>query len=232
MRIETERRMKKLDYEDLQERVYREIKEMMLRGELRANEKLGQEALARRLGVSRTPLLRAFSKLEKDMFVVSIPRRGVFVKQFSLEELVNIYDIRLRLEPLGAYEAAQSSNPEAAARLEELSRAFSEAVSRNDVASIKSADYALHMEIMRQSRNILLVDILSTFNIILISNMKGLQKPAAKSESEHKLLVQAICSGASEDAESVMYDHILESRNVLRHALEESAGSDRNEVSA
>ncbi len=210
--------VKKLDYEDLQERTYRAIKELMLKGELRANEKLRQEALAKRLGVSRTPLLRAFSKLEKDLFVVSVPRRGVYVRQFTTEELINIYDIRLRLEPLGALQAAERSTPEAMRQLEERARAFAEAIAANDVENIRAVDYELHMEVMRQSGNALLVDILSSFNIILISNIKGLQKAPEKSLAEHALLLQAIGRRDAAEAERIMYDHILEARENLRRA--------------
>lgn len=214
--MRVDKTMKKLEYEDLQERTYRALKEMMLKGELRANEKLKQEELARRLGVSRTPLLRAFSKLEKDMFVVSIPRRGIFVRQFSAAELLNIFDIRLRLEPLGALQAAERSSSKNLENLETRYRTFSEAVDRNDIKTIKTADYDFHMEIMRQSGNELLVDILSTFNIILISNIEGLHKPAEKSRTEHAQLLEAIRGRATDEAEKVMYEHILEARNSLR----------------
>ncbi|HKJ84610.1 MAG TPA: GntR family transcriptional regulator, partial [Spirochaetia bacterium] len=74
----------RVDYEDLSGQVYRMLKHMILVGELKTGEKLRQDDLAERLGVSRTPLLSAFSKLEKEMLVELIPRRGAFVKQYDL----------------------------------------------------------------------------------------------------------------------------------------------------
>ncbi len=212
--------MQKLQYEDLQQKVYREIKEMMLKGELRANQKLAQETLAQQLGVSRTPILAAFSKLEKDMLVVNIPRRGVFVRQFGLAELIDIYDIRVRLEPLGALQAAAHTCPGNARELENRARSFALAVDASDIVQIKEADYSLHMEIMRQSESTFLYDMMSTFNILLIANLKGLQKDPRKSSSEHQAIVEAINAGNGSKAEQLMYEHILESRNVLQAALE------------
>ncbi|TVR06400.1 MAG: GntR family transcriptional regulator, partial [Spirochaetaceae bacterium] len=94
--------MYKVEYEDLAQRVYKLLKQMILQGELCSGQRLPQDELAERLGVSRTPLLSAFSKLEREMLVETVPRRGSFVRAYSSEELLNIYDIRLRLEPLGA----------------------------------------------------------------------------------------------------------------------------------
>jgi len=211
--------MHKLEYEDLQQKVYKAIKNMMLKGELKVNQKLAQENLARRLGVSRTPILAAFSKLEKDMLVVNLPRRGVFVRQFTIGELVDIYDIRVRLEPLGALQAASHTSEENARRLWELSKRFAAAVEASEVETIKEADYSLHMEIMRQSESAFLYEMISTFNILLIANLKGLQKNPGKSDAEHRSIIDAIVAGNSTKAEELMYEHILESRNVLRRAL-------------
>ncbi|HUX20512.1 MAG TPA: GntR family transcriptional regulator [Spirochaetia bacterium] len=213
--------MKKFEYEDLQQKVYKAIKEMMLTGELKANEKLAQETLARRLGVSRTPILAAFSKLEKDMLVVNLPRRGVFVRQFSTSELVDIYDIRVRLESLGALQAANHVNEENIARLRALAARFAECIDGDRIESIKEADYSLHMEIMRQGESAFLFEMISTFNIVLIANHKGLQKDPRKSDAEHRRIIDAIAVGDGERAEQAMYEHILESRNVLFQTLRE-----------
>jgi len=60
--------MSALQYEDLHQQVYRILKQMILTGELAPGTKLRQEKFAEKLGVSRTPLMKAFSKLEKRCF--------------------------------------------------------------------------------------------------------------------------------------------------------------------
>jgi DNA-binding GntR family transcriptional regulator len=211
--------MKKFEYQVLAQQVYQALRGMILTGELKPNEKLAQEELARKLGVSRTPILSAFSRLERDMLVVSIPRRGVFVKQFALHELLDIYDIRLRLEPLGARHAAERANEDQKERLAELVEAFGEAVKRGDVRRIKDADHSFHTEVMRLSGNQVLYEMIATFNILLIANVKGLQKDPHKSSAEHQMLLAAIRGNDPDEAEHIMYEHISESRNAIRNEI-------------
>ena len=124
--------MYKVDYEDLSQQVYKTLKEMILTGRLSSGEKLRQDSLAEELGVSRTPLLSAFSKLEREMLVEIVPRRGAFVKKYSYEELIHVYDIRVRLEPLGAAEAAVHGSRSAIADLREHCHLF-RTVAEDDV---------------------------------------------------------------------------------------------------
>jgi len=74
--------------EELSEIVYKRIKNMILKSQLPTGTKLNQEKLAGRLGVSRTPLLTAFSKLEKEMLIELIPRRGAFVKKLTRQAVL------------------------------------------------------------------------------------------------------------------------------------------------
>ena len=145
--------MGKLDYEDLSVKVYRVLKEMILKGELKSGQKLQQEKIAEQLGVSRTPLLTAFSKLEREMLIEIKPRRGAFVRHFSNRELMDIYDIRLRLEPLGAFQAAQRADENEIADLRACIDEFVAAVQSGETGKLMEADYNIHMEIMQISKN-------------------------------------------------------------------------------
>ncbi|HUX12074.1 MAG TPA: GntR family transcriptional regulator [Spirochaetia bacterium] len=215
--------MKKIEYQVLAQQAYQAVRGMILTGELKPNEKLVQEDLARELGISRTPILAAFSRLERDMLVVSIPRRGVFVKQFSLPELLNIYDIRLRLEPLGARHAAEHAAPAEVETLSQLATEFVAAVAEGDFRRIKDADHSFHLEVMRLSGNQILYEMIATFNILLIANLKGFQKDPHKSGTEHQMLVAAIRGNDPDEAERVMYEHISESRNAIRGRIAEES---------
>ena len=154
-----------IEYEDLAEKVYRSIKLMILEGELAPGEKLRQQEIALRLGVSRTPLAAAFSKLEKEMLVELLPRRGAMVRALLSRELLDLYDIRIRLEPLGAYEAAQAvagkrpspySGTKGKEKLEIALVAYREAVATDISREIKRADYDCHQTSVELSGNELL----------------------------------------------------------------------------
>jgi DNA-binding GntR family transcriptional regulator len=208
-------RGERIESEDLGRRVYRVLKAMIIDGELPAGEKLAQQKLAARLGVSRTPLLAAFSRLEQESLVRTVPRRGAFVRSYRREELLHIYDIRCRLEPLGARGAALAASPSDLAALRGLLADFDTAAAAGDDHALKRADFAFHMELMRCSGNGFLYDMLSTFNIIIIANTTGLLKPAAQSDREHHELLAALEARDPERAERIMFEHLSGARSNL-----------------
>lgn len=204
--------MLKVHYEDLSEKVYKALKEMILTNELPPGTKLVQEDLSERLGVSRTPLLAAFSKLEKELLIELVPRRGAYVRKCELSELYHFADIRLRLEPLGAREAAQEIDKAGTESLRAVFAVYKEAVESGDKARIKEKDYRFHMEIMRQSKNFVLLQIISSFNIVVISNQRGLLKPARRSLAEHEGILEAIAAKDPDEAERRMQEHLVDIR--------------------
>ncbi len=228
-----------IQYEDLAEKVYRSLKAMIMEGELSAGEKLGQEELAAKLGVSRTPLAAAFSKLEKEMLIEVLPRRGARVRSMSSRELLELYEIRIRLEGLGAREAASRFLPGTALRIvspatpadgAKLERALSEyrkIVAAGQPAAIKKMDFEFHLAVMELSGNKALYSMVASSNIVFISNQRGILKPPAQSLAEHERLVAAILAGNAPEAERIMESHLGESRDSL--AARVAANLDKDE---
>jgi len=209
--------MYRVHQQELSERAYLTLKEMILNNELSSGEKLNQEKLAERLGVSRTPLLSAFSKLEKEMLVELKPRRGAYVKRLSRKEFEDLYDIRMRLEPLGAAEAALNGSAEEIRELKQRLEAFDRQVQAQSNDTIKAADYHFHMTIMRMSRNDLLYRMISSFNIIIIANLEGLLKDPKKSLKEHQKICEAIAVRDAAGAEKCMHEHIYDAKQNLKN---------------
>lgn len=79
-----------------------------------------QSELAEQLGVSRTPIREALYQLASDGLVVLSPHKGASVADFSLEDLTDIYSIRIPLEGYGAYLATQNIRPEDLIQLQTL----------------------------------------------------------------------------------------------------------------
>ena len=207
-------------YEDLAEKVYKSLKEMILSGALSPGEKLGQAELSKRLGVSRTPLAAAFSKLEKEMLVELLPRRGGRVRQLSHKELVDLYDVRLRIEPLGAAGAASAvaSGSYSPQIIQDALAVYRSAIDSGLTSAIKRADYEFHLLIMQMSSNEALFHIVSSFNIVFICNQRGLLKPSIQSLAEHEELTVAIAAGDPVAAQAVMMHHLAGARaNLVAH---------------
>lgn len=213
--------MQKIDYPDLSEKVYRALRIMILEGELVPGEKLKQDILATRLGISRTPLAAAFSKLEKEMLIELLPRRGARVRSLDSKELLDLYDIRIMLEPLGARGVAKNGTLEDLKTLRELLAAYDAIVDTDNPRSIRRADYEFHLAIARMSGNESLYRIISAFNIVFICNQGGLLKPAKSSYREHAALLEAFSAHDETLSASIMREHLTDSRYRLLNSLQE-----------
>ncbi len=200
--------MYKVISEDLNQQVYNSLRAMILSGELAPNQKLIQENLATQLHVSRTPLLSAFAKLEREMLLISVPRRGYFVRSINHAELLQIYEIRLRLEPLGAREAALSICEEDVINLEKATKALSELDDGTLNEKFRSYDYLFHSTIMNMSKNPFLEKMVSSFNLVTLGNLTGMLRNVRDSLKEHTLILDAIRAADPDSAEHCMYTHI------------------------
>jgi len=209
-----------IEYEDLSGKVYQRLRSMILDGELPAGEKLRQEELSARLGVSRTPIVTAITRLSKEVLVELLPRRGARVRLLGKKEMLDLYDIRIGLEPLGAREAAASEDQEG---IEDLARSledFRTAVEAGDLRARKKADFDFHMALMRCSGNRFLFDMLATYNIIIIANTTGLLKPAEQSDREHHELMDALEARDPDRADRIMFVHLSGARaNLVQRAM-------------
>ncbi|MBK6334596.1 MAG: GntR family transcriptional regulator [Betaproteobacteria bacterium] len=217
--------MYQIETEDLGRKVYKVLRSMIINGDLRSGEKLVREELAARLGVSRTPLQFAISKLEQENLVETLPRRGAHVRQYSHQDLIDIYDIRCRLEPLAARDAAVNATAEDIEGLASVLAAFDAAVKDGDQQRLKRTDYEFHMELLRCCGNRFLFDMLATITIIVISNAKDL-KPAERSCMEHREVLEAIRQRDPDRAEALLYQHINEGRTNLASSSEYMIGTE------
>ncbi len=206
----------KIETTDLVEKVYSSIKEMILKRELIPGQKLIQEEMAKNLGVSRTPLLAAFSKLEKESLVESRPRRGFYIKELSMEDKLNLFDIRQRLEPLGARRAAENGSASEKKGLLELVENAPDFNGEDGFTLFNSHDFDFHEKIMSMSRNTMLKMMISSYNIISLSNQDESGINFNASLKDHLKIAKAIAEGNPDQAERTMELHIRTGQNRIR----------------
>ncbi|ATN37053.1 hypothetical protein ACO34A_25110 (plasmid) [Rhizobium sp. ACO-34A] len=108
------------------------LEEEIIFGRLKSNERLTEEMVAERYGVSRSPVREALRLLERDGLVIREARRGIWVSPMSQRDFDEVYTCRIELEGLVAKQAAE--NPDVAAKEEfrVLLKELKEARSRND----------------------------------------------------------------------------------------------------
>ena len=96
---------------NLKEAVYQRLKESIIRGEISPGSKLVETQISQKLGVSRTPLREAISRLGQEGLLEVVPRHGTFVRKQSVNEILESLEIREALEGLAARLAARSCHP-------------------------------------------------------------------------------------------------------------------------
>jgi transcriptional regulator, gntR family len=90
------------EYLPLREVVFKTLRNAIVHGEFEPGERLMEVTLAKRLGVSRTPVREAMRMLELEGLVVMIPRRGAEVARITAKDLSDALEIRMALEDLAA----------------------------------------------------------------------------------------------------------------------------------
>ncbi|MGU7775960.1 GntR family transcriptional regulator [Burkholderia sp. MR1-5-21] len=103
------------------------IRQRILSGELAPGEVVRQEALADELGVSRVPIREAITRLTAEGLLTSVPHKGAYVAELSIEEVRETFDIRLRLEPWIFAEAIPRITDAEIAKAERLVKEMDEA---------------------------------------------------------------------------------------------------------
>src|SRR5256885_15004848 len=94
------------------QRTLRAIRDDVIRGTFRPGQRLTEDSLAERYGVSRVPIREALRTLEAEGFVYSRPYVGTFVAELTEDEAADLLEIRAALEPLCAARAAVRRTPE------------------------------------------------------------------------------------------------------------------------
>jgi DNA-binding GntR family transcriptional regulator len=145
----------------LHEEVYDSLKKSILHGKLKAGQRLLEEQLAHQIGISRTPVREAFHKLERDELVTRLPRRGFAVREFTKDDVEEIFGICSTLESYAFYRATLHMTPEKIAtlkkKIEELEKAFKNK-SYNKVVQLQTDFYDLLYKSCRSKKLLNIID--------------------------------------------------------------------------
>ncbi len=200
------------DHHSLSAKVFKYIRDGIIEGRYQSGDYLVETKLAEELGVSRTPIREALKQLELEDLAESIPNRGVIVKGISQEDITDIYTIRLQLEGLAAFWAAQRIRQQQLDQLGELVELMELYTRRNDSVNLARLDSEFHEIIFTASNSRTLRHILiSLHQNAQRARKSSLMSPARtpKSLEEHKEIYDALCARDAERAKFCMEQHIL-----------------------
>ena len=195
----------------LEEMVYSRLEEEILSGELSSGCALGEIALAKRLGVSRTPIRSAIHRLAEEGLVEVVPNKGATVIGINTADLIDIYRIRKRLEGLASSLAAERITDEELDKLTEAVELAEFYIKKNDTEHIKELDTVFHSIIYKASGSRFLSRTLSELHRKIKSYRKrSLSVPGRleKSEEEHREILEAIRARNAEMADKLTSLHV------------------------
>ena len=121
---------------------------MIVTGDLRPGQRVAQEEVAGRLGVSIAPVREALRTLEQEGQVTYLPRRGYFITALEIDDLQEIYELRAILEARAARHALDALDEAALTRIELLAQDHADAARRGDVPSELDANRRFHFAIL------------------------------------------------------------------------------------
>jgi len=206
----------------LQQQVYDFVKARIMNRDLKPGQYITDSRIAKGLNISRTPVRDALRLLEHEGFLISEPRRGWKVYSLSLEDINEIFDIKVALEGMIARWAAECDDEEKRAALREVMERMKQAAAANDNEAWRQADIELHDIIFSMCSNERAASIITNLNeqwwrvhIGLIA-MKG---RIERSNPEHEAFVASILAGDGEEAERQMRSHLTNLRQELVHVL-------------
>ena len=199
------------DRRKMTDRVYEELREAIIELRLRPGEPLREVPLAAQLGVSKTPLREAFTRLEQEGLVETTSFKGAVVTGYSERDLREIYELRALLEGAAARAAAEGLNDATLGELRELVARSRELRDAGDLAPLATLlgqfDVAL-FALVTNERIAALIDNLRAHLTRIGKLTEDIPGRVEASVEEHAAIVEAIAARDPDEADRLMRVHI------------------------
>jgi DNA-binding GntR family transcriptional regulator len=201
---------------------YSSIKRHILEGKLDEETRLTEEFLSKRLGISKSPVREALNTLQAEGLIHIEPRRGARLRQFSVREVKNLYDLRETLEVF-----AVSITQVTPALLSELARSVERTrryVQANDRIKHIEEDTRFHAAIAAATGNDELCRVLKNIqDQIWLCRCKTYNLSSSTASDAHLTILQALKENDRKGAQAAMRSHIDHVRTRLIEFLEEAS---------
>ncbi len=208
---------------NLNERVYEELRQRILtRGEP-SGAKLSLHALADELGVSRSPVHHALTRLVSEGLLTVRPRRGYYVAPVTARAVAEGYDVRLALELLAAERSVGALEDSQLARFADLLVGTDAAISHEEWDAANAAFHEFQIDL---AGNALLSRFYRELSVNLMMQVirGGHVEGHAHLVTEHRRIVHAFSSGELSSAQRAIREHIETGRRIALDAIERAGG--------
>ena len=207
----------------LRDVAYKAIKHRIITCVFKPGDYLNEAYISTLLRLGRTPVHQAIDRLVLDGLVEVIPRKGVIVRPVSFDEVMQIIETRLHIEPWGARLAAERAVDKDIVAMQDLLVRAERAAAAHDIEQMMLLDREFHLILARATRNDVLAEILRklherSLRFWFISLVDASHH--GEVHVEHQTIVQAIKGRNLDAAEGAMRGHIESFRRSITHMCE------------
>jgi DNA-binding GntR family transcriptional regulator len=200
------------------------IRDLIVSGSIAPGERLVEEALGQRLGMSRNPVRESLKILEREGFVTISPYRGAVVSQIGRKEAMDIFEIRELLDSFAAAQAARMVTEADLEQLQSILSAGTRALAEGDFAELAAHNGRFHAKVHAMSGNAELIHSLERLRLKVAWMFAGYAPTRGEAAwNEHAALVDAIANGDAERAAESSKLHVARSRTAYLDLLGEPA---------
>jgi DNA-binding GntR family transcriptional regulator len=178
----------------------------------RSDIRLDERRLALEFGISRTPVREAMAQLEREGFVRSVPRRGVYVVRKTKREVIELIDAWAALESMAARLITENAGDSEIASLRKMFATFDNGAVRAHLDEYSEVNIEFHQTIIRLSRNTVLAQLaenLFTHMRMIRRKTIGEKDRADRSIRDHMHIIEALEARDAVRAEKLVRDHAL-----------------------
>lgn len=215
-----------IDRVELRDTVTLAIRDMILSGEVEPGERLVETELADRFGTSRGPVRDGLANLARTGLVTIRNRRGSFVTTFDVDDVDELYSLRISLEVLAVERAATRRSDADLERMRSALTGIKDAFAADDLSGVAEADMALHRAIVTAAAHNRLADAwehLADQTMLMMRHLTTTRPEIQRSDGEHLRLIDAIEAGDSEGSRTALEAHLGEARVSMRERFAASS---------
>jgi DNA-binding GntR family transcriptional regulator len=199
-------------------RVYLTLLNSIVTGQIECGTPLRPDVISRQLEVSTTPVREAMHRLENDGLAVKVPYQGWFVRQFTSEQVQELYEVRAALECLGVRLACERIT-EAEIEWLRMHQSVGEAtLAAGDTEAYRIYNQDLHAALVKAARNSYLSSVMGQLrlqNEMLMVKTSRIAGRSVRAFEEHGRLIELIAHRQVKAAEQLIQTHILDALKDL-----------------
>ena len=206
----------------LRDAAYEAIKHRIITCAFRPGEYINEANVSAMLGIGRTPVHQAIDRLMLEGMVDVMPRKGVIVKPVSLDEIMQIVEVRMLNECYGVRLAAERAEQDEIRHLTDILGRASQWIDARDSEQLMLLDREFHGVLARASKNVVLADALSKLHDRSLRFwFISLNRPGHNEivQAQHASILEAIRDRDEAGAEQAMRAHITDFRENLMRSI-------------